>query len=302
MTLTAIILLLISTITHVGWNLLGKREHPTSAFLLVANTLGTLCLAPVLIRYGRVLADFSPRVWMLLMLTGICQAAYYAALAGAYRSGDMSLAYPLARSLPAVFVAILTQLIGQGERLTGQAILGIGLIVAGSFVLPMTRFGDFQWKNYFQLSTLLALGAALGTTGYSTIDDEALRLLRETIDPTIGHAAVTTLYSFCEGISTSLWLAVFVLMYKPERTSLRQILRTRMRVAAITGASICLGYNLVLIAMAYVSNVSYVVAFRQISVPLGVLLGVIILKEARHAPKFVGVAIMFVGLVLVGTG
>ncbi len=302
MTLTAVVLLLISAIIHAGWNLLGKREHPTSAFLLVANTLGCLCLLPVLAWHGRALAEFSPRVWALIGVTGICQTVYYAALAGAYRSGDMSVAYPLARSLSIVFVTIFTQLAGQGERLNNQTILGIVLIVAGSFVLPMTRFGDLQWKNYFQPSTLLAAAAALGTAGYSIIDDGALRLLRESCGPTTGDTAITLLYSFCAGIISSLWFAVFVLMNKSERANLRQVLRARVRPATLTGIGIYLGYCLALISMAYVSNVSYVVAFRQLSVPLGALLGVIVLKEARAAPKFVGVAIMFVGLVLVGIG
>ena len=40
MTVTAIFLVLISAFTHVGWNVLGKRNHPTAAFLLVAMLLG----------------------------------------------------------------------------------------------------------------------------------------------------------------------------------------------------------------------------------------------------------------------
>ena len=66
------------------------------------------------------------------------------------------------------------------------------------------------------------------------------------------------------------------------------------------GVGIYLTYSLVLISMAFVSNVSYVVAFRQISIPLGVMLSVLILQEAAYLPKFVGVAVMFVGLTLVG--
>ncbi len=302
MTLTAVVLLLISAITHAGWNLLGKREHPTTAFLLVANTLGCLCLAPALVWYGRALAAFSHQVWALIGLTGLCQAVYYAALGGAYRSGDMSVVYPLARSMPAIFVTIFTSFGRQENPLNEQTILGIALIVAGSFVLPMTRFDDLQWKNYLAPASLLALVAALGTTGYSIIDDEALRLLRDSFGPTIGYSAVTVLYAFCEGISSSLWLAVLVLARKIGRANLRQVLCARMRQATLTGVGIYLTYTLVLISMAFVSNVSYVVAFRQLSIPFGALVGVLVLKEARHAPKFVGVAIMFAGLVLVGSG
>ncbi len=83
---------------------------------------------------------------------------------------------------------------------------------------------------------------------------------------------------------------------------LRSIAHLHWGRAALTGAGIFGAYVLVLLAMSLVSNVSYVVAFRQLSIPLGAVLGVLVLKEPRYPTKFVGVAIMFVGLVLVGTG
>ena len=61
-------------------------------------------------------------------------------------------------------------------------------------------------------------------------------------------------------------------------------------------------YTLVLISLGFVSNVSYVVAFRQISVPLGTVLGILILKEPAYVSKYIGVVVVFAGLVLVGTG
>lgn len=302
MTLTAIILLFISAVTHAGWNLLGKREHPTAAFLLVANTLGCLCLAPVLLFHGRALAAFPVRVWILVGLTGLCQAIYYTGLAGAYRIGDMSIVYPLARSMPAVFVTIFTLIVGQSSQLSSQSILGITLVVGGSFLLPMKKFTNLRLKNYLNLPSLLALVAALGTTGYSIVDDEALRHLREATDMIVSHAQVTVMYSLFEGFSSSLWLLLFILIQRQERASLRQVLGTRLRQTTITGAGIYLTYTLVLISMAFVTNVSYVVAFRQLGIPLGTVLGVLVLKEPRYIPKFAGVAVMFAGLVLIGTG
>lgn len=301
MTSAAVALLLVSAVTHAGWNLLGKREHPTAAFLLVANTLGCLCLAPVLIFHSHALATFPIRVWILIGLTGLCQAVYYAGLAGAYRTGDMSVVYPLARSMPAIFVTLFTLVAGRGHQLSSQSILGITLVVAGSFLLPMEKLTDLRLKNYLKPSSLRALVAALGTTGYSIIDDEALRYLREAFRG-FSSFEMTVMYSLIEGISSSLWLLLFVLTQRQERASLRQVLDTRLRQAAATGVGIYLTYTLVLISMAFVTNVSYVVAFRQLSIPLGTVLGVVVLKEPRHVPKFVGVAIMFAGLVLIGTG
>lgn len=302
MTLTAIILLLISAFTHAGWNLLGKREYPATTFFLVANIVGCLCFTPVLILYAHTLALVPIRVWMFITLTGLCQAIYYTALAGAYRTGDLSVAYPLARSSPVIVVMIVTLVLGRGNQVSTQCVLGIVLVVGGCFLLPMRRFTDFRLSNYLNVSCLSALVAAFGTSGYSIIDDEALRHLRQTPGMPANVSIVTLIYVFFEALSSSLWLFLFILLSGQERISLRIILRTRMRTAGLTGLGIYLTYTLVLISMAFVSNVSYVVAFRQLSVLLGAVLGVFVLHEPRCIPKFIGVSVMFVGVVLVGTG
>jgi uncharacterized membrane protein len=52
--------------------------------------------------------------------------------------------------------------------------------------------------------------------------------------------------------------------------------------------------------MNYVSNVSYVAAFRQLSIPIGAILGMALLKESRYLPKTIGITAIFIGLILVG--
>ena len=83
---------------------------------------------------------------------------------------------------------------------------------------------------------------------------------------------------------------------------LRRVVRQRFPSAAFMGFGIYLTYSLVLISMAFVTNVSYVVAFRQLSIPLGVVLSLWLLKEPVYVPKLVAVVVMFIGLILVGTG
>jgi len=301
-TLAAVILLLISAATHAGWNLLGKRQHPTTAFFLLANTLGCLYVAPVLIPYGRALGAFPARTWALLALTGLCDAIYYAALAGAYRAGELSIAYPLARSLPVVIVALATRALGQGSPLSGLALWGIALIVMGSLLLPTKSLAELSLGDYWQLSSLLVLLAALGTTGYSLVDDAALRVLRQAPGMPLGPVEVTILYALFRGLSSSAWLTLFVLFGRQGRAELGSVWHNGLPRAALTGLGIYLAYTLVLIAMSQVTNVSYVVAFRQLSVPLGAILGLVVLQEPRYLPKALGVAVMFLGLVLVGLG
>jgi drug/metabolite transporter (DMT)-like permease len=302
MTILSVVLLLASAVIHVGWNLIGKRQHPSAAFMLAANTLGFLCLAPVVIVYWHALPAFPVSVWLWLIATGFCQAFYYSALAGAYRGGELSVVYPLARSGAVVYVVLLNALLGRGEQLTGLALGGMAMIVLGGLLLPLQRFGGVRLARYLVPSTALALLAALGTAGYSIVDDEALRILRVAPGLVAGPLVATAVYSFVEGLSSSLWLVVAVLGRKRERANLSKVLRTQLGQAGLAGIGIYAAYTLVLLAMAFVSNVSYAVAFRQVSVPLGAVVGVWLLGDRRHLPKLIGVAIMFAGLVLVGLG
>ena len=300
MTFLAAALLIVSAVVHVGWNLIGKRQNPSSAFLLVANTLGFLCLSPVLIFYRRALVAFPMQVWLWLGVTGLFQALYYAALAGAYRTGALSVVYPLARSAAVVFVVLLNASFGLAEQLAGRALGGIALIVLGSFLLPTQRLGDMRLENHLGRSALLALVAALGTSGYSIVDDAALRILRETAGLPAGPLGVTMLCAFFEGVSSSLWLAVAVAVRKQGRASLRVVWSTQLRQAALAGAGIYLAYTLVLLSMGLTRSVSYVVAFRQLSVPLGAVAGILVLGDPPHPPRLIGVAIVFAGLIMVG--
>jgi len=51
--------------------------------------------------------------------------------------------------------------------------------------------------------------------------------------------------------------------------------------------------------MSMVSEVSYVVALRQVSIPLGVMIGVIWLRESLSLPRLQGLIVMLAGLLLV---
>ena len=107
MTITAVILLLISAFIHAGWNLLGKRNTPAVASFLIAAIVGILCLTPFAIIYKEAIRYFSFRTWLFVLIAGGFQTLYYASLAGAYKTGDMSIAYPLARSSPVIVVTIV---------------------------------------------------------------------------------------------------------------------------------------------------------------------------------------------------
>jgi drug/metabolite transporter (DMT)-like permease len=235
-----------------------------------------------------------------VVLSGFFLAAYLEALAGAYRAGDISIAYPLARSLPTILVFLLTLFLGKGQPLSPWFIIGIIIIVVGCIILPFQAFGDFQLRGYINQCCFLAVLAAVGIAAYTVADDMALRHLRELPGKPMGPVEGTLVYMVLEGISCSLWQGLFVLLSSRERQCMPEVLQSYKGAAVITGVGIYLGWGLVLISMNFVTNISYVAAFRQLSIPLGAMFGMVFLKEPRYRPKLIGIVAIFIGLVLVG--
>lgn len=304
MTLIAAVLIITSAFFHAGWNLVSKRQNPSLAFFLIAATSGAAIMSPMLFRQRHILGAFPASVWLLVALTGIAQAIYLIGLAGAYKRGDISLAYPLARAIPVLLIAGISLLLRNGGTIGRLGLLGMGLIFIGCIILPLISFQSFNIKEYFSPVYLMAFIAAIGTTGYTLLDDQALRLMRETALAQLDPRSLTLLYISFQTTSTAIMVGLVTLLYRPERVRLMEIVNNRpmLRTGIITGAVIMGTYGLALAAMSFVTNVSYVAAFRQLSIPIGAILGMTIQGEAKHVPKLIGIAIISIGLIFVGFG
>ena len=69
-------------------------------------------------------------------------------------------------------------------------------------------------------------------------------------------------------------------------------------ILAVDATVYAFSYGLVLIAMNYVTNVSYVQVFRQLGLLVGVAGGIIILKERCSATKIIGSLLIVTGLIM----
>lgn len=302
MSLTAIVLLVISAAMHAGWNLAGKSRQPSAAFFFVASCAAAICLCPLIVYHAHALPGMSWRVWCLIAVTGLFQTMYFGGLGGAYRRGDMSLVYPLVRALPVLLVAWVSIAMGRGEQIGQVGMAGMVLVALGCFVLPMKHLADFRLSHYMNSCCLFALLAAVGTTGYTLVDDQALRWLREEPATAMTPLHSTLMFLPLQSISTTIGLGLWTLLSRKDRERFGELRRSGWKVAGMTGVAIVLTYGLALASMAFVTNVSYVAAFRQLSIPLGVLLGIMVLRESAHRARVIGVLIIFAGLVLVAAG
>lgn len=302
MSWVAFILVLISSSAHAIWNLIGKKASPSIAFFFAMNLVGAVISVPVLWMFPYEISLIPPKIWGILALTGLFQAVYFTGLAGAYQNGDMSVAYPLARSSPVLVVTFVSVILGRGHQITAACFIGIGLVLAGCFLIPMKAFSDFKFKNYLNSTCALAFVAACGTAGYSIADDEALRMLRQTYMSGSNKTVIPLVYCSLEVLFTVPWLLIPLLFSNTERAALAALLRHGKFTGASAGVIMFFTYLMILVSMAFVQNVSYIVAFRQISILIGVCLGIVCLREKPYRPKLAGSLIVFCGLVLVGMG
>ncbi|HNS33376.1 MAG TPA: EamA family transporter, partial [bacterium] len=265
----------------------------------------SICLFPVFLSFHEELILIPREVWAMVALTGFFMALYYFSLAAAYRKGDISLAYPIARSSPILVVTFVSFVLGKAGDIGHLALAGILMVVAGCFLLPVKHFRDFSFKNYLSLCCALAFLAAAGTAGYTIIDDSALSLMRNLPGKPFNSFAAAFVYLFMEGASCFLWLGAGILLIGAERRKLTGMCRGNRRdiiIAMSAGVGIFGTYGLVLVSMAFVKNVSYVAAFRQLSIPIGAFLGMAVLKEPRYIPRITGIGVIMAGLILVALG
>ena len=92
---------------------------------------------------------------------------------------------------------------------------------------------------------------------------------------------------------------ILILLQKKEKVKFSTVIHSYLGSAALSGFGIYLAYGLVLLAMNYVKNVTYVAAFRQLSIPIGALLGIFFLKEPVYTPKTIGIIFIFIGVILI---
>ncbi len=297
MTLAAFLLIVFSACLHASWNLIAKRSAMSVAFYTVLCAIAATLWCHV--QFWTPLAMWSLPVIFYIYIAGsvLSDLVYCLGLVRAYRTMEMSTAYPMMRSLPLLFTAAVTSLAGWGAPLTPIALLGMMVVFIGCLIMPMKDFKSFKWSDYLNSRMFFIIIVACGTTGYTIFDSQAQGVLRQVYI----HAEkpiISLSYYSTRGICLTTTLLIATLLIRGEFTNLKNIFRQKQWMALAAGACASLTYVTVLLSMNYVTNVSYVQVFRQLGLIFGLLGGILILKEKCSAPKIVGTLLILSGLVL----
>src|SRR6185369_14908246 len=135
MTAFALGLVLIAAVLHATWNLCAKRAGGGLPFVWVVGAIICSLYVPVVIGYcwwRPPALSATDLLW--IAGSGVLKTGYSLFLQRAYRSGDFSLIYPLARGTGPL-LSTLAAIALLGERPSLLAIAGGLVIISAIFVL-----------------------------------------------------------------------------------------------------------------------------------------------------------------------
>ena len=189
----AIALVLVAAVLHAGWNVLLKTSNDTLGTAVRLQAFGTAVLLPIGIwawfAHGRPAIPIEA-IWLALG-SGLLEAVYFVCLASAYRRGDLSLVYPLARG-SAPLLAVLVGIGLLGERLAPLALAGVASLLVGILLVarPWRALRAAGAEHRGAIGFALATGASIAA--YSAVDRIGVRLTEPWLYGSILAVVATT--------------------------------------------------------------------------------------------------------------
>jgi multidrug transporter EmrE-like cation transporter len=129
-------LIAVAAVLHVTWNVLVKTSGEPLRAAGVGMVLGAIVLTPLaVIGWFMIGRPAIPTEAVALGIgSGVFEAIYVVVLSAAYRAGDLSIVYPLARGT-ATLLAVGIGIAILGERPGPLGLAGIGTLLVGFFGL-----------------------------------------------------------------------------------------------------------------------------------------------------------------------
>jgi drug/metabolite transporter (DMT)-like permease len=283
----AFTLVLFSGIMHALYNLLIKRSRNKTVFIwwmfVVATALFTLAL-PFL--PGPAL---RPDLTILLLAasSAFCFVLYHLFTGRAYRTGDLSLTYPLSQTgmlyLPLWGIWLL------GEQLSPIGLSGIVVVAAGAYLLQMRRLTLAELVRPFGRLVDQSVQAALAAGfAYS---------LGAVIDKT-GVANYPPLNFTYLLVVAMLALMTANLIRPCHRSGVIDEWRENYHLI-LAGGPLMAGSFLSFRFGLALAPMSYAVPVRQVSVLIGVFAGIVFLGEPCGRIRFLATFLILAGVCLI---
>ena len=169
-----------SALLHVVWNVRLKTAGDPLRAATIGMLAGTVVIVPVGVAAWVASGSpaMSPLGVSLGLASGVFEAAYFVLLAEAYRRGDLSVVYPLARGT-APLLLVVVGVVFLDERLGPAGWVGVALLVVGFLALqrPWQAVRARAGGRRPDAAIAFALATGVMIAGYTSLDRVGTRLI-----------------------------------------------------------------------------------------------------------------------------
>jgi drug/metabolite transporter (DMT)-like permease len=269
------LLVLLAAFLHACWNALVKAGR--EPLLTIATVSGvTMCISAALIPF----VAAPPRAaWPYLALGVLTHNGFKIFLILAYRAGDLSRVYPLARGSAPLVVAAFAGL-AAGEVLSAGELGGVALVSVG---LASLAFEPRQAARADWVAVAYALATGIFIGAYTLIDGVGVRASGSFL----GYSAWLFCFDGMPMVAMALWF---------RGRQVRAFFRRGVAPALVAGSLSLLAYFVVLWALQQ-GAMAPIAALRETGVIFAALIGRVVLKE-----PFGWRRVLAAGLVALGVG
>jgi drug/metabolite transporter (DMT)-like permease len=278
LTLGVTLAVLAAGLLHAGWNALLKSSTGGDVLLDTAAVVAGSSLCALALLAFVPLPD--PAAWPFIAASTAIHFGYYLTLVQAYRTGDLSFAYPLMRGSAPLIVTVLGSIFLR-ELPSVQMTAGILLISLGIVSIAFVQRGGAH-RRHPAAAAYWAFANAAIIAAYTLVDGAGARASGNALAYVCWLIAV-------EGIPFLVWVVA------RRRTTAFSYLRGSWRTGLGGGACSLAAYGIVLWAMTR-APIAAVAALRETSVLFAALMGSLWLKEGFGWRRVAGAASVVAGI------
>lgn len=287
MAFASLLLVVLASFIHASWNLLAKRAASVGpVFVFAYNLIACIAYAPW-VAYLLIEGEGIAWTWAgvgFITLSGVIHLAYSLCLQRGYQVADLSVVYPVARGTGPMLSTVGAFLILR-ETPTGQGVFGLLFVVAGIGLIATQ--GDLSAFRRPGGQAGVRWGSATGglIASYTVVDAFAVKSLG--IAPVVLDWFSNLLRFF---------LLAPLIIANPRRAV--ESMRGFWWIAVGVGLLSPLSYILVLAALTSGAPLSLVAPMREMSMMVGALMGMLILREQVGPWRLAGCGVLIAGVIL----